>query len=67
MIRLAEAQQEIVMDREFGVSVVIALVLAIIVKAAMPSATAAGIEQDANPDLQNEPSIQPDLSWLVSP
>ena len=54
------------MDREFGVSVVIALVLAIIVKAAMPSATAAGIEL-AQIQTQNELSVQPDLSWLVSP
>ncbi|MFY9685926.1 MAG: hypothetical protein WAJ88_09035 [Pseudolabrys sp.] len=54
------------MDREFGVSVVIALVLAIIVKAAMPSATAAGIEP-MQIQTQNEPSIQSDMSWLVSP
>jgi hypothetical protein len=53
------------MDREFGVSVVVALVLAIAVKVAMPSATAAGIEV-AQIQTQNEP-IQSDLSWLVSP
>lgn len=54
------------LDREFGVSVVVALVLAIAVKVVMPSATAAGIEQ-AQIQAQNELSVLPDLSWLVSP
>jgi hypothetical protein len=66
----AEAQQEVAMDRqldrEFGVSVVIALVLAIAVKVVMPSATAAGIEM-TQIQTQNEPPAQSDLSWLVSP
>jgi len=48
------------LDREFGVSVVVALVLAI------PSATAAGIEM-AQIQVQDELSAQLDLSWLVSP
>ena len=54
------------LDREFGVSVVVALVLAIAIKVVMPSATAAGIEQ-AQIQAQNELSVLPDLSWLVSP
>jgi hypothetical protein len=54
------------LDREFGVSVVVALILAIIIKILMPSATAAGIEM-AQTQTQNELSAQPDLSWLVSP
>jgi len=54
------------LDREFGVSVVIALVLAIAVKVVMPSATAAGIEP-AQIQAQNGLSVAPDLSWLVSP
>ena len=54
------------LDREFGVSVVVALVLAIAVKVVMPSATAAGIEM-AQIQVQDEPSAQLDLSWLVSP
>ena len=54
------------LDREFGVSVVVALVLAIAIKVVMPSATAAGIEL-AQIQAQNELSVLPDLSWLVSP
>ncbi len=54
------------LDREFGVSVVVALVLAIAIKVVMPSATAAGIEM-GQIQVQNELSAQPDLSWLVSP
>jgi hypothetical protein len=54
------------LDREFGVSVVVALVLAVAVKVLMPSATAAGVEM-AQIQVQNELSAQPDLSWLVSP
>ena len=54
------------LDREFGVSVVVALVLAVTVKIVMPSATAAGVEM-TQIQVQNELSTQPDLSWLVSP
>ena len=54
------------LDGEFGVSIVVALVLAIAIKAVMPSATAAGIEM-AQIQVQNELSAQSDLSWLVSP
>jgi hypothetical protein len=54
------------MDREFGVSIVVALILAITVKVLTPSATAAGIEL-AQMQVQNELSAQRDLSWLVSP
>ena len=54
------------LDREFGVSVVVALVLAIAIKVVMPSATAAGIEM-AQIQVQDELSAQHDLSWLVSP
>jgi hypothetical protein len=54
------------MDRELGVSIVVALVLAIAVKVLMPSATAAGIDLAQN-QTRNELSRQPDLSWLVSP
>ena len=54
------------LDREFGVSVVVALVLAIAIKVLMPSATAAGIEM-AQIQVQDELSAQLDLSWLVSP
>jgi hypothetical protein len=53
------------MDREFGVSIVVALILAVVVKVMMPSATAAG--ESAQVQVQNELSAQPDLSWLVSP
>jgi hypothetical protein len=59
-------RQEVVMDREFGISLVVALVLAITAKVLMPTATAAGIEL-AQIQVQNELSAQPDLSWLVSP
>lgn len=45
------------LDREFGVSIMVALVLAIAIEAVMPSTTVA----------VNELSAQPDLSWLVSP
>ena len=45
------------LDREFGVSIVVALVLAIAIEVVMPSTTVA----------VNELSAQPDLSWLVSP
>ncbi|HET8544761.1 MAG TPA: hypothetical protein VFL68_09665 [Pseudolabrys sp.] len=54
------------LDREFVVSIVVALVLAIAIKVVMPNATAAGIEM-AQILVQNELSAQPDLSWLVSP
>ncbi len=54
------------LDRKFGVSIVLALVLAITIKTVMPSATAAGIEM-AQIQVQNELSAQTDLSWLVSP
>jgi hypothetical protein len=54
------------LDREFGVSVMVALVLAIAVKVVMPSATTAGIEM-AQIQAQTELSAQPDFSWLVSP
>jgi hypothetical protein len=54
------------MDREFCVSIVIALMLAIAVKILMPSAMAAGIEL-AQMRTQNELSAQPEPSWLVSP
>ena len=54
------------LDREFGVSVLVAVVLAIAIKVVMPSATAAGIEM-TQIQVQNELSAQPDLSWLVSP
>jgi hypothetical protein len=54
------------LDREFGASVVIALILAIAIKAVMPGATAAGVGM-AQIQVQNELSAQPDLSWLVSP
>jgi hypothetical protein len=62
----AKLRQEIAMDRELGVSIVVALVLAIVVKVLMPSATAAGIDL-AQSQTRNELSRQPDLSWLVSP
>jgi hypothetical protein len=55
-----------VLDREFCVLVAAALVLALVAKVMMPSATAAGIEL-AQIQTQNELSGQPDLSWLVSP
>jgi hypothetical protein len=62
--------QEVVMDRkldrESGGSVVVALALTIAIKIVMPSATAAGIEM-AQIQAQNELSVLPDLSWLVSP
>jgi hypothetical protein len=45
------------LDREFGVSIMVALVLAIAIEVVMPSTTVA----------VNELSAQPDLSWLVSP
>jgi hypothetical protein len=54
------------MDREFGVSLVVALVLAIAVKVLMPSATAAGIDL-APIQGENVRSAQPDMPWLVSP
>jgi len=54
------------LGREFGVSVMVALVLAIAVKVVMPGATTAGIEM-AQIQAQTELSAQPDFSWLVSP
>ena len=54
------------LDREFGVSVAIALVLAIVIKIVMPSATAAGIDL-AQIQVQNGQSARSDVSWLVSP
>jgi hypothetical protein len=54
------------LDREFGVSVVVAFIIALVIKILMPSATAAGNEM-AQTQTQNELSAQPDLSWLVSP
>lgn len=63
---MGEARQEVAMDREFGVSVVIALALAVAIKVMMPSATAAGIET-AQIQARNELPAQPGLSWLVSP
>ena len=63
---MGEARQEVLMDREFGVSVLIALALAVAVKVMMPSATAAGIET-AQTQPRNELPAQPGLSWLVSP
>ena len=54
------------MDREFGVSIIVALALAIAVKVLMPSATAAGIDL-AQIQTQNGLSEGPNLPWLVSP
>jgi hypothetical protein len=63
---MQEVAMERYLDREFGVSVLVAVVLAIAIKVVMPSATAAGIEM-TQIQVQNELSAQPDLSWLVSP
>ena len=53
------------LDREFRVSIVIALALAIAIKVVMPGATTAGIQM-AQIQAQNELSARPNLSWLVS-
>jgi len=67
MIRRGRSpKQEVAMDREFGVSITVALVLAIAVKVLMPSATAAGIDF-AQIQTQNELSEGSNLAWLVSP
>jgi hypothetical protein len=58
--------QEIVMDREFAVSVAIALFLAVTVKILTPTASAAGADL-AQDRTENALSVQSDMSWLVSP
>lgn len=51
------------LDREFGVSIVVALVLALAIEVVMPNATV----DMASIQVQNGLPAQPDLSWLVSP
>jgi len=58
--------QEIVMDREFAISVAVALFLAVTVKILTPTAWAAGADL-AQSRTENALSVQPDMSWLVSP
>lgn len=66
MIMPGGALQEIIMDREFAISVVIALFLAVTVKVLTPTATAAGVDL-AQSRTENALSAQSDMSWLVSP
>ena len=54
------------MDREFAVSVAIALFLAVTVKILTPTASAAGADL-AQGRTENALSMQSDMSWLVSP
>jgi hypothetical protein len=66
MIMPGGALREIIMDREFAISVVIALFLAVTVKVLTPTATAAGVDLTQS-RAENALSAQSDMSWLVSP
>ena len=54
------------MDREFAVTVVIALFLAVTVKVLTPTATAGGADP-AQCRTESALSTRSDMSWLVSP
>jgi len=54
------------MDREFAISVAVAFFLAVTVKILTPAAWASGADPTQSRS-ENALSVQPDMSWLVSP